>query len=426
MIASLYQQAEQLDAHDPLHAIKAQFVLPENMIYLDGNSLGPVTHAAKQRAHEVVEQQWQPDLIKSWNQHNWIGLPQQIGAKIAPLIGAHPDEVIACDSISVNLYKLLHAALAIQESRYAAQSEHLKLARRSRIVTQQGNFPTDGYIAQGLVAHHAQDLTLDYVAEDAIVESLGLDVAVLMLTHVNYKTGYMLDMAYITEQAHALGIVVIWDLAHTTGVIPIDCTLWNVDFAVGCGYKYLNGGPGAPAFVYAAARHHAQLKQPLSGWMGHAQPFAFTQEYIAGKGMLAFLCGTPAVISMSILDAALDVFSAVTMEDVRYKSAQLTRFCLLCIEAQGLLSDLPCISPEDSSVRGSQLAFTHPQAYAICQAMIAKGVVADFRAPDVLRLGFAPLYVSYQDIVRSVEVLSEIINAQTYLDDAFQVKHAVT
>ena len=426
MIASLYQQAEQLDAHDPLRDIKAQFALPDDMIYLDGNSLGPVTHAAKERAHEVVDQQWQTDLIKSWNQHNWIGLPQQVGAKIAPLIGAHPDEVIACDSISVNLYKLLYAALAIQTQRFNEQFEHLSMARRTRIVTQQGNFPTDGYIAQGVVEHYAQTLTLDYVAEDAIVESLGLDVAVLMLTHVNYKTGYMLDIAYITQQAHALGIVVIWDLAHTTGVIPIDCTLWNVDFAVGCGYKYLNGGPGAPAFVYAAARHHEQLKQPLSGWMGHAQPFGFTQEYIAGQGMLAFLCGTPAVISMSILDAALDVFSGVEMQDVRYKSAQLTRFCLLCMEAQGLLAELECISPDDSSVRGSQLAFTHTQAYAICQAMIEKGVVADFRAPNVLRLGFAPLYVSYHDIVRSVAVLTDIMQAQTYLDDVFQVKHAVT
>ena len=426
MIASLYQQAEQLDAHDPLRDSKAQFVLPDDIIYLDGNSLGPVTHAAKQRANEVVEQQWQTDLIKSWNQHNWIGLPQQVGGKIAPLIGAHPDEVIACDSISVNLYKLLYAALAIQTQRFNEQSEHLSMARRTRIVTQQGNFPTDGYIAQGVVEHYGQTLTLDYVAEDAIVESLGLDVAVLMLTHVNYKTGYILDMAYITEQAHALGIVVIWDLAHTTGVIPIDCTLWNVDFAVGCGYKYLNGGPGAPAFVYAAARHHEQLKQPLSGWMGHAQPFAFDQDYKAGQGMLAFLCGTPAVISMSIFDTALDVFSGVEMQDVRYKSAQLTQFCLLCMEAQGLLAELECISPVDTQKRGSQLAFTHPQAFAICQAMIAKGVVADFRAPNVLRLGFAPLYVSYHDILRSVAVLSDIMQAQTYLDDVFQVQHAVT
>lgn len=426
MIASLYQQAEQLDAHDPLRNIKSQFALPSDMIYLDGNSLGPVTYAAKQRALEVVEQQWQTDLIKSWNQHNWIGLPQQVGAKIAPLIGAHPSEVIACDSISVNLYKLLHAALAIQEQRLAEDSHQLNLPRRTRIVTQLGNFPTDGYIAQGVVNHHAQTLTLDFVDEHDIGAALGLDVAVLMLTHVNYKTGYMLDMAAITEQAHALGIIVIWDLAHTTGVIPIDCSLWNVDFAVGCGYKYLNGGPGAPAFVYAAARHHAHLSQPLSGWMGHAQPFAFTQEYVAGEGMLAFLCGTPPVISMSILDAALDVFRTVDMNDVRYKSAQLTRFCLLCIEAEGIADTLLCIAPEESSVRGSQLAFTHPEAYAICQAMIAKGVVADFRAPNVLRLGFAPLYVSYLDIVNSVAVLAEIIRTQTYLEDKFQIKHTVT
>ena len=414
---SLSTQAQQLDKHDLLAPIAERFALPEDVVYLDGNSLGPVTHAAKQRAREVVEGQWQADLIKSWNQHNWIGLPQQVGAKIAPLIGAEADEVIACDSISVNLYKLLHVALAIQ---------HQSSPERRKIMTQSGNFPTDSYIAQGVVGHHSQTLELVYVDESDIIEALDTDVAVLMLTHVNYKTGLMLDMAQITQKAHECGVIVIWDLAHTTGVIPIDCQSWKVDFAVGCGYKYLNGGPGAPAFVYAARRHHTSLQQPLTGWMGHASPFAFDQDYRAGEGMQSFLCGTPSVISMSVLDASLDVFEQVDMQEVRYKSVQLTQFCLLCMEASGLLTELPCISPLDGQVRGSQLAFTHTQAYAICQALIAKGIVADFRAPNVLRLGFAPLYVSYQDIVSSISTLNTIINEQIFKEEAYQIRQAVT
>ena len=414
---SLYTQAQQLDKHDRLAATRELFALPKDMIYLDGNSLGPVTYIAKQRAVEVVEKQWQPDLIKSWNQHQWIDLPRLVGAKIAPLIGADPSEVIACDSISVNLYKLLHVALSIQ---------HETSPSRYKIITQIGNFPTDGYIAQGVVAHHNQALELVYAEETDIIAALDDDVAVLMLTHVNYKTGLMLDMAEITAKAHAVGVIVIWDLAHTTGVIPIDCQAWDVDFAVGCGYKYLNGGPGAPAFVYAARRYHTQLSQPLTGWMGHANPFAFDQDYQAGEGMQSFLCGTPSVISMSVLDASLDVFEPIDMQDVRYKSVQLTQFCLLCMEASDLLVELPCISPSDGQIRGSQLAFTHSQAYAICQALIAKGIVADFRAPNVLRLGFAPLYVSYQDIVTSVRTLSAIMSEKIYLDDDYQVRHAVT
>lgn len=414
---SLYTQAQQLDERDALASIRELFALPEDLIYLDGNSLGPVTYAARHRAIEVVENQWQSDLIKSWNQHNWIGLPQQVGAKIAPLIGAAPAEVIACDSISVNLYKLLHVALAIQ---------HASSPSRYKIITQIDNFPTDGYIAQGVVTHHREQHELVYVDETDILGVLDEDVAVLMLTHVNYKTGFMLDMAEITSKAHAHGILVIWDLAHTTGVIPIDCHAWGVDFAVGCGYKYLNGGPGAPAFVYAAQRHHAQLAQPLSGWMGHASPFAFEQDYRAGEGMQSFLCGTPSVISMSVLDASLNVFAHVDMQDVRYKSVQLTQFCLLCMEASELLNELPCISPLDGQNRGSQLAFTHSQSYAISQALIAKGIVADFRAPNVLRLGFAPLYVRYQDIVTSISTLATIMNEHIYLEETYQVRQTVT
>lgn len=407
--------AQKLDEQDLLRHKRSEFDLPQETIYLDGNSLGPLTHAAKKRASDVVEKQWQPDLIKSWNAHKWIHLPQQVGAKIAPLIGADAANVIACDSISVNLYKLLCVCLEQQAS------DH----NRTKIITQKGNFPTDGYIAQGLI-QQKPDYTLHFIDEKAIVSALSEDVAVLMLTHVNYKTGYVLDMAAITAEAHAKGILVIWDLAHTAGILPIELESWQVDYAVGCGYKYLNGGPGAPAFIYAATRHHPSMKQPLSGWMGHTTPFAFTQDYAPASGVSAFLCGTPSVLSMSVLEAALEVFSDVDMAHVKDKTLALSEHFLALWQATGLARILPCISPMSADVRGGQLAFIHPEAYAISQALIESGVVGDFRAPNILRLGFAPLYLSFTDVVDSVQRLVEIMEDATYLQDQYQVKQAVT
>jgi kynureninase len=407
--------AQELDEQDILRHKRREFDLPKDIIYLDGNSLGPVTYAVKKRAVDVVEKQWQPDLIKSWNTHGWIHLPQQVGAKIAPLIGAEAANVIACDSISVNLYKLLCVCLEQQASD----------VNRTKILTQKGNFPTDGYIAQGLI-QQKPEYTLHFIDEKSILSALNEDVAVLMLTHVNYKTGDVLDMAAITAEAHAKGILVIWDLAHTAGILPIKLENWQVDYAVGCGYKYLNGGPGAPAFVYAARRHHSYIKQPLSGWMGHAAPFAFSQDYAAAPGVAAFLCGTPSILSMSVLDAALEVFSDVDMAHVKDKTLALSEHFLSLWQATGLAQILPCISPMSAGNRGGQLAFTHPEAYAICQALIGTGVVGDFRAPNVLRLGFAPFYLSFTDIVASVQRLVEIMEDSTYLQEQYQVKQAVT
>ncbi len=409
------EKALALDKNDVLSHKRSAFDLPKDTIYLDGNSLGPVTFGAKQRAFEVVENQWQPDLIKSWNTHDWIHLPQQVGAKIAPLIGADPSNVIACDSISVNLYKLLCVCLH-------QQSGDLN---RTKIVTQQGNFPTDGYIAQSLI-QQKPELTLKYVDELSILDALEDDVAVLMLTHVNYKSGLVLDMANITKAAHAKGILVIWDLAHTAGVLPVELDGWQVDYAVGCGYKYLNGGPGAPAFIYAATRHHPHIKQPLSGWMGHIDPFAFKQDYVPASGVDAFLCGTPSILSMSVLDAALDVFADVDMTDLQNKTRALSALFLAMWQATELTQILPSISPTSSDFRGGQLAFTHPQAFAICQAWIEAGVIADFRAPDILRVGFAPLYVSFHDVVEAFSRLATILHKQTYTAPEYQVKHTVT
>ena len=420
---TLLDAAKVLDQQDPLKHLMACFSLPQGCIYLDGNSLGPLPVAAKQRGVEVIEQQWGQDLITSWNKHAWIELPMRVGAKIAPLIGASPEQVIACDSISVNLTKVLSAALHIQQSSGAS-------AKRKKIISQRDNFPTDLYMVQGLSEFLGEE-RCELVSVDAIdimqsIERYKDSAAVLMLTHVNFRSGYIHDMQKITAAAHKHGILVVWDLAHSAGVLDVQLDACEVDFAVGCTYKYLNGGPGAPAFVYAAKRHFANLKQPLSGWMGHKRPFAFAHDYAAGEGMAAFLVGTPPVISMSVLDAALDVFAQIDSTQIRAKSISLTQYFYDAFTA--LIQDdaFSLVSPLEQHIRGSQLAFSHPHAYAICQALIAKNVIADFRAPDILRIGFSPLFLSHENIFESVIRLKDVLDTKLYLQSEFQTKQAVT
>lgn len=386
-----------MDAQDPLAHKRALFQLPPDTIYLDGNSLGCLPAAAQARSRDVVERQWGRDLIKSWNSHGWIDLPVSTGEKIAHLIGAAPGQTICCDSVSVNLFKVLSAALALQPG-------------RSVVVSQPDNFPTDLYIAQGMQQLlSTQRCELKLIDADNICDCLDDSVAVLMLTHVNFRSGRVHDMQAITRLAHDKGIVVIWDLAHSVGVLPLELDRWQVDFAVGCTYKYLNGGPGAPAFIYAAKRLLPSVQQPLSGWMGHTAPFEFSRDYAAAQGMEKFLCGTPPVVSMSILNAALDVFADVTVSQLREKSLLLSALFLRLVMQQPGSAALTPGSPADGAERGAQLAFHHPQAYEICQAMIARGVIADFRAPDILRLGFSPLYLRFEDIWHSVNVLAMIM-----------------
>lgn len=411
---SIRDTLAQLDRQDPLAGKIPAFELPLNQVYLDGNSLGCLPVTARQRAREVVEQQWGQDLIKSWNLHQWIDLPVSAGEKIARLIGAAPAQTICCDSISVNLFKLLGAALLMQPE-------------RSAVVSQQGNFPTDLYMVQGLGNLLGADrCSLRLVADDNIEAALDTDVAVLLLSHVNFRSGALYDMKTITAQAHAKGILVIWDLAHSAGVVPIELDACEVDFAVGCGYKYLNGGPGAPAFLYVAERHQVQARQPLAGWMGHAAPFEFDNEYRAAPGVAGFLSGTPPVVSLSILDAALDVFTGVDVAQLRQKSLALASVFKQGVEQAPALSALALMSPADEALRGAQLAYRHPHAFAICQALIAHGVIADFRAPDILRVGFSPLYLRYVDIGRSVEVLNRIMQEDLWRDPVFSVRHKVT
>lgn len=396
-----------MDYHDALAHKRAEFDLPADIIYLDGNSLGCLPHAARQRAQEVVAIQWGRDLIKSWNSHGWIDLPVTVGEKIAQLIGAAPGQTICCDSISVNLFKVLSAALMMQPD-------------RSVVLSQRDNFPTDLYIAQGLEqllgAKRCQLLMVD--PED-IAANLNESVAVLMLTHVNFRSGRIHDMQTLTELAHAKGILVIWDLAHSAGVLPLELDRCDADFAVGCTYKYLNGGPGAPAFIYAAKRHLEKINQPLSGWMGHKAPFEFSPDYTGADGIEKFLCGTPPVISMSVLDAALDVFNGVSMQQLREKSQALSELFIRLLTQQPCLSVLKSGFPADRSERGAQLAYHHPHAFEICQALIAQGVIADFRAPDILRIGFSPLYLRFEDIWHSVEALAAIMTSEAWRKPEF-------
>ena len=403
-----------LDANDPLASKRNEFDLPEGIIYLDGNSLGALPKSVKPRIQEVIDKQWGQDLIKSWNTHQWIDLPQHVGEKIAPLIGAAPGQVICCDSISINLFKVLCSALQLN-------------ADRNIVLSTEDNFPTDLYMAQGLSDLLSSEYcVLKTIAEDQIESSLDEDIAVLMLTHVNFRTGAVLDMQHITELAHKKGILVIWDLAHSAGAIPVYLDQCHADFAVGCGYKYLNGGPGSPAFLYVANRHQQTSQQPLYGWMGHSQPFVFSPNYQASEDIKQYLCGTPSILAMSALDAALSVWQDVHLEHVREKSLALAELFMTLVAEQDCLKKLMLCSKRNSEDRGSQIAYSHANAYAICQALIEKGVIADFRAPNILRIGFTPLYTSYQDVWHAVSHLKNVIESQLFLEPRFNAKAKVT
>ena len=422
------------DATDPLRGLRAHFTLPEGLIYLDGNSLGALPRNAAARAAQVVEQEWGQGLIRSWNDAGWFAMPQRVGGRIAPLIGAQSAEVVVTDSTSVNLFKVLSAALAIA----AADTPG-----KTVVTSERHNFPTDLYIAQSVCQAHG--CTLELVEPEAIDGALNTKVAVLLLTHVNYRTGAMHDMAAITAAAHAAGALVVWDLAHSTGAVPVDLNGAGVDFAVGCGYKFLNGGPGAPAFVWAHTRHALRTDlhwmQPLTGWFGHAAPFAFTPDYQSAPGMARFLCGTPPVISLAVLDAALDVFDAAQalggMAALRTKSLALGDLFIELVEQRCEGLGLGIATPRQHAQRGSQVSLTHHDAdvphsaYAIVQALIARGVIGDFRsgAPgehDILRFGITPLYLSFADIWNAVEQLKQVLESGEWREARFARKAAVT
>ncbi len=405
-------ECEARDRADPLAAFRERFVLPEHIIYLDGNSLGALPKAAAQRVRDAVEQQWGRDLIKSWNVHDWIGLPQLVGTKIARLVGAKAGEVVAADSTSVNLFKLLAAALRLRPG-------------RDTILSEPGNFPTDRYVAQGLIDLLGGKHRLVLVPGEEIEAAISDRVAVVSLTHVNYKSGRVYDMKRVTAAAQAQGALMLWDLAHSAGALPVDLNGAHADLAVGCGYKYLNGGPGAPAFLYIAERHQESIAPPLSGWMGHAHPFTFDVAYEPASGITRNLCGTPPILSMVAINAALDVMLDADMADLRGKSRALGDLFLALVEQRCRGHGFRPGSAARHE-RGSQVGLVHEHGYPIMQALIARGVVGDFRAPDLLRFGFAPLYNRYVEVWDAIEALKQVLEARAWDTPQFKTRAAVT
>jgi kynureninase len=422
------------DAADPLRGLKAQFDLPPGTIYLDGNSLGVLPKTTAARVQEVITQEWGRDLIKAWNTADWMHLPERVGDKIARLVGAAPGELVVADSTSLNLYKVLAAALEIVKA---------DAPQRRLIVSERSNFPTDLYIAESLCRQHGFTLKLvDGV--DEIPAALNAELAVLMLTEVNYRSGYKHDMKALTAAAHAAGALTVWDLAHSAGALPVDLKGANADFAIGCGYKYLNGGPGAPAFVWVHPRHADRFWQPLSGWMGHAAPFQFTPDYRPAPGVRRYVCGTPSVIATSALECGVDTVLAAEplggMAALREKSLALTEAFAALAEARCAELGVYVVSPREAAQRGSQvcLALKAPlqeAGYAVVQALIARGVIGDYRAgdpanldamPHILRFGFTPLYIGFAEVWDAVEHLHQVLASGEWREARFNQKAAVT
>ena len=422
------QDCRALDAQDPLAPLRAHFTLPDGVIYLDGNSLGVAPQAAAARVADVVQREWAQGLIRSWNDAGWVDLPQRLGNQLAPLIGAGPDEVVCTDSTSINLYKVLSAALHIART---------DAPKRTKVLSERSNFPTDLYIAEGLCRERGLELVL--LEPEDIAAALQDDVAVLMLTHVNYRTGAMHDMAAMTTAAHAAGLLTVWDLAHSAGAVPVDLQGANADFAVGCGYKYLNGGPGAPAFVWVHPKHSDRFWQPLSGWFGHAAPFAFTPGYQPAPGIRRYLCGTQPILSLSALQCGLDVFDAAQprggMAALRTKSLALTDLFITLVEERCAGHGLGLATPRAHAERGSQVCLAKDEgAYAIVRALIARGVIGDFRKgdggtgphKDILRFGFTPLYLGFEEVWHAVEHLRQVLETAEWQRPEFHQINAVT
>jgi len=404
---------EALDRIDPLAPLRDKFLLPSGVIYLDGNSLGALPRSTAARVSRVIEKEWGEGLITSWNHHDWIGMPERVGDKIARLIGAAAGEVAVAESTSINLFKVLAAALKMRPGRRV-------------IVSETENFPTDLYMAEGLVQLLDRDYTLHLVTANDLKQALGADTAVLMLTQVNFRTGSIHDMAALTAAAHAAGALAIWDLSHSAGAVPVDLNGARADFAIGCGYKYLNGGPGAPAFVYAAARHQGQAPQPLHGWLGHAAPFEFAASYRPAAGIRQYLVGTPPILALAALEEGVDLLLQADLAQLRAKSQALTKAFITLVEARCAGQGLSLATPRDPARRGSQVSFAHEQGYAVMQALIARGVVGDFRAPDLLRFGFSPLYIRHVDVWDAAETLRDVLVTGAWQRPEFEQRAAVT
>ena len=407
-----------LDAQDPLAPLRNQFSLPEGVIYLDGNSLGARPVASLARAQQVIAEEWGNGLIRSWNRAGWADLSQRLGNRLAPLIGARDGEVVITDTTSINLFKVLSAALTVQRQR---------AAERKVIVSEASNFPTDLYIAEGLAELLQQGYSLRLVnSPDELPQAIDADVAVVLLTHVNYKTGYMYDMQALTALSHECGALSIWDLAHSAGAVPIDLHNAGADYAIGCTYKYLNGGPGSQAFVWVNPALVDLVRQPLSGWFGHTRQFAMEANYAPSAGIARYLCGTQPITSLAMVECGLAIFEQTDMASLRTKSLALTDLFIELVEARCAAHGLVLITPREHARRGSHVSFEHPEGYAVIQALIARGVIGDYREPRIMRFGFTPLYTSFTEVWDAVEILGEILDENTWDQPQFKVRHSVT
>ncbi|MFN3938446.1 MAG: kynureninase [Gemmobacter sp.] len=393
------------------NATRALFDLPERVVYLDGNSLGPLPRGVADRVARTVTEEWGKLLITGWNRAGWMDLPARVGDRVARLIGAPSGSVTMGDTLSVKVYQALASALEMRPDRRV-------------ILSDTGNFPSDLYMAQGLCRTLGPDYRLETVAPEDVAAAIDDRVAVLMLTEVDYRTGRRHNMAALTELAHSAGALAVWDLAHSAGATDVDVAACNADFAVGCTYKYLNSGPGGPAFIYVAHRHAEVARPALSGWLGHEAPFAFDLDYRPGRGVDRMRVGTPPILQLAALDAALDVWDGVTMAEVRARSLELTDAFIAAVERS--CPDLVLATPRPHALRGSQVSFRHPEGYAIMQALIARGVIGDFRAPDIIRFGFTPLYTGFRDVARAAEVLAGIMESRAWDRPEYRVRAKVT
>jgi kynureninase len=402
-----------LDATDPLAGLRAAFALPTGSIYLDGNSLGPPPVAVHDAMVDVTRRQWGEGLVRSWNTADWIGAPLRVGDKIARLIGAEPGEVTVADSTTVNLFKLAAEALSLRPG-------------RATILSEAGNFPTDLYAIQGLEALLGGRARLKTAAPDDLLAAIDEDTAAVILTQVHYKTSRRWDLGALTAAAHAKGALMLWDLCHSVGAIAVDLNAAQADFAVGCSYKYLNGGPGAPAFLFVARRHQAAVTSPLTGWMGHAEPFAFEDGYRPATDIRGQITGTPPILGLAALETGVDLQLQADPAQVEAKGLALAALFIAEVEARAADPDLKLTGPREAAQRGLHVSFAHPQGYALVQAMMARGVVGDFRAPDIARFGFSPLFLSYAEVWDAAHALADILAARGWDRPEFQTRAAVT
>ena len=407
--------AAALDAADELKPFRARFHLPEGVVYLDGNSLGAMPVAAPQHMADAVTRAWGERLIASWMDDGWWQMPVTLGDRLAPVIGAGPGQTVVADGTSVSIFKAVHAGLSLRPE-------------RTVVVSERASFPTDLYIVEGLIASSGRPLEMKLAADagEGLDAVLGDDVAVVLLSHVDYRTGELLDMEAITKKVQAAGAIMVWDLCHSAGVVPIELDAWGVDFAMGCTYKYLNGGPGGQSFFYAARRHHETARQPLTGWWGHAEPFAFRTGYEPAHSMRRFLTGSQAILGLKAVECGIAAMEGVSIQAVRTKSLSLTGFFMDCVEELCAGHGLRLVTPRERARRGSQVAISFEHGYAVVQAMIEKGVVGDFRAPDIMRFGFAPLYLSHADVLQAAIVMRDCLEAQVWTDPRYQVRGEVT